>query len=131
MDTKTLLDRYDGRPLNIEELSTFEKWALDYFDNPEFIVDPTLEVTLELDITKANANYRAKHASIDGASFTAYLTYNLFKTVGAHYSFKCRCFDGKWYIFDNAPLMLPVATGDKERFSDVLIEDVHAMDWFL
>ena len=129
MDTKTLLERYEGRPLDIENLSTFEKWALDYFENPKNISDPTLEITLELDITAANDAYRKRHASTEGSSFTAYLTYTLFKTLGEHYSFKCRFFDNKWYIFDNPPLIFPVATGGSERFSDVLIENVHTMDW--
>lgn len=35
MDIKTLLERYEGKPLDIGKLSGFEKWALDYFDKPE------------------------------------------------------------------------------------------------
>jgi chloramphenicol O-acetyltransferase len=124
-----LLERYQGRLLDVETVSEYEQWALQIFHDRSVVADPSISLTLQLDITEAEAVYRRTYAQTPHASLTAYLTWQLLVALRRQPSLNWRRLEGRWYEFDNLPLFFPVAVGGNCRFQDVLLEDVAQADW--
>ena len=116
--------RYQGRKMQPEELTSYENWALDFFHQEEFVREPYLQMTLQVDITQALATYRARFGDNEQASFTSYLMWHLVQTSQQHHAFRYRKLSDGWYLFDNLPVFAPIAVGGEARFSEVLLEDV-------
>lgn len=123
-DLSELLERYSGTPVATEDLSRYERFALEFFHRKEIISDPNLELTVQLDITEANRIYRKHLHTIPGASLTACLSWCVLQAMKHHPEFRYRKIEGQWYQFDNLPLFFPVAVGSQERFNEVLLEGV-------
>jgi len=121
-----LINCYAGVLLKPEQLSEYQRWALEFFHEPQYVANPNLAITLQLDITTAYASY---NNSICRKSFTAYLIWKLIQSLKQHPCFNYRRIGTQWYDFKNLPLFFPVATGRAERFGEVLIENVRKMDW--
>lgn len=125
----SIIQKYDAIPLDTAALSTYEKWALQFFHDKEHISNPNLEMTLQLDVTDADKLYRQKFSNTPGASFTAYLYFGIIQTLKEYPPFSYRDVDGVWHHFKNAPLFFPIAIGGRERFYEAFIENVCQMNW--
>ncbi|MEL6535496.1 MAG: CatA-like O-acetyltransferase [Bacteroidota bacterium] len=124
MTVAEFLDRYAGRKLDMDSLSSYEQWALPFFHQQDVVKEPHLQMTLQLDITEALAYYRAEVKGMPGATFTAYLIWHLSQTTSRHPCFRYRCIEGEWYVLDNLPVFTPIAIGGDARFSETLLENV-------
>jgi chloramphenicol O-acetyltransferase len=124
----TLIHRFEGRLLAPERLSSYQRWAYQFF-HTDHLADPHLSITISLHLTEARVRYEQAFAQTPGASFTAYLTYQLVQALKIQPDFHTRHVGGQWYAFDNLPLYFPVAVGGDRRFKDVIIENVNRMDW--
>ncbi len=124
-----LLAAFDGELLDRRSLSSYEQWALDFFPDPDHILDPNIDMTLQVDISEALAVYRMHPEIARHGSFTARLTWALARAVRDIDCFCWRRLDGRWYRFNNLPLFIPIATGQRERFGEMLIENALHMDW--
>ncbi len=129
MELTQLLNEFQGTPLDIEKLSSYEKWALSFFHNEKEISDPHIDITLQLDISDAEKHYLSGPSKTAGTSFTAYLYWNLIQAMKKNPPFLWRCIDNRWYHFTNLPLSFPIIVGGKERFNDLLIKNVCSMSW--
>jgi len=124
-----ILSKYQGRSLKGEELSHYINWAMDYFHDEAHVTDPYLTMTLNLDLTLARNVYEESYKSVNGASFQAYLVWNLAKALQKEWTFSTRNIDGTWYLFDNLPIFTPIAVGGDLRFKDVIIENSTQLTW--
>ncbi|NEP88979.1 MAG: hypothetical protein F6K18_20280 [Okeania sp. SIO2C2] len=129
MDLQEALDRYHGTKLNLDELSKYQQWSFRYFHNEEFVLNPNLSVTIQLDLVKPREVYERSFQSTQGASFQGYLVWNLVKALSLEWTFCTRKIDGEWYLFKNLPVFFPIAVGGDNRFKNVIINDVISMDW--
>lgn len=119
---KQFIQNFNGRKLELDDRSTYEKWALEFFHNKEFVSNPLLNISLQIDITEAYQHYNEKYKNIESASFTAYLMWNIVKCASFHPTFRYRKINGEWYIFDRLPLFAPIALGGDVRFRDMLLD---------
>ncbi len=128
-DARALLERYRAEPYDLEPLGHYQRWAMSFFMQPANLLNPHVDTTLQLDVTRARELYEREFAGVPGASFSAFLTWRLLATLTDHPAFGLRCIDGSWYLLRNPGLYIPVAVGGRERFCDVLLEDVVGLDW--
>jgi chloramphenicol O-acetyltransferase type A len=129
MDIKELLTRYDGSPIDIEQLSDYEQSIMKFFHDRKYIDNPHIQMTLQFDITEGDRVYRKAFATHPDASLTAYLTWRLLQTVNNYPALNYRHIDGQWYKFNNLPLFFNVARKDNTRLQDVVIENATKMNW--
>ena len=129
MSLEAVLHRFEGAPLDTQRLSAYETWALRHFHNRSEVAQSHLEMTLQLDITPADAAFRSGPCEAGGATLTAYLYWCLLKALALHPCFTWRRIDGRWFAFNNLPLFFPVAVGGTERYNDVLVENALALAW--
>lgn len=120
---------WKGKNVKDMDLGEWEAWALDFFHNKDFIKDPWLQITIRLDITEARNNYLSNYKPVVGASFTAFLTWNLVRAMNKHPWSRTRKINGEWYCFDNLPLFFPVAVGGSKRFYEPVIYNSSICDW--
>lgn len=118
------IQKYKGRLLREEDFSSYEKWALYFFHKQDHTRDSCLQVTLQIDITKAMEHYTRHYKQMLGASFTAYLMWCVVQTAKKHPCFRYRKIQGQWYIFDELPLSIPIAVGGDVRFADLNLEPI-------
>ena len=129
MKLQEALEAYQGIKLQSNQLSKYQQWAFSFFHDEDFVVNPNLSITLELDLTDARNVYENSFQNTIGASFQAYLVWNLTKALCLHWTFCTRKIDGEWYLFKNPPVFFPIAVGGEDRFKHVIINDVTLMDW--
>ena len=129
MQLQHMLENYQGHLLVTDELSYYERWAMDYFHDDNLVADPYLSITLDLDLSLARENYQAHYQKAEGASFQGFLVWCLAKSLTKEWIFSTRNINGKWYRFDNLPIFCPIAVGGDLRFKDVILENVTALDW--
>lgn len=129
MTITEILEQFDGIPLDEERLGAFTRWALHYFHNPKEVTTPIVDMTLQFEITQADVVYRQRFAQTPGASFTAYLIWNLLRAEVRYPDFQYRHIDGKWYHLRQAPVFMPVATGQADRFRDVFLFQAYGKSW--
>ncbi len=120
--------RFRGSKLDLTSLSRYEQWALTFFPDSTHITDSCVDMTVQVDITDALQRYRTSSLATEG-SFTARLTWALTLAACDVECFCWRRLGDSWYRFENLPLFFPVATGRKERFGEVLLENVSGMEW--
>lgn len=116
--------RYAPHRIDPAELPGWLGWALDFFSGPD-LQNPHVDVTLQLDVTRAYARYQA---SPEAESFFSFLVWHLAQALAGHPSFNLRKIDGTWYRLDNPPIFVPVAVGGDERFQTLLLEDTYRQD---
>ncbi|AIY67589.1 hypothetical protein [Pseudoalteromonas piratica] len=129
MQLNTLLDTYQGQLLDEQDLSFYERWAMDYFHDDQLVSDPYLSITLDLPLAKARETYQRYYQSAEGASFQGFLIWCLAKALKSEWIFSTRNINGKWYRFDNLPIFCPIAVGGDLRFKDVILENVTSLSW--
>lgn len=128
MELIKILDDFQGTPLNLDTLSSYERWALTFFHNEEEVLDPNVDLTLQLDTTSAEKQYHQKYHDPKKSSLTAYLYWCLIQAMKKHACFSWRIIDKKWYQFKNLPLTFPILVDSRARFNDILIRNVFSMD---
>lgn len=102
-------------------------WSLKFFSEP-VLQNPHVDLTLQLDVTHAFAQYQARSQEGGQVSFFAFLVWHLAQTLAQHPSFNLRCVDGDWYVLRNPPIFIPVAVGGDTRFRDLVLENVYQQD---
>ncbi|NME68068.1 CatA-like O-acetyltransferase [Flammeovirga aprica] len=123
MEKDELLQKYGGKKLKMDEVSSYEQWSLDFFHQKEIVREPNLQMTLQVDITKGYQFYKENLKQYEGASFTAYLMWALVEAMKKHPYFRYRKLDDEWYVFDNLPVFSPIAVGGETRFTEIIVED--------
>jgi len=124
-----ILSKYQGRRLQGNELTKYTNWAMDYFHDEAHVSDPYITMTLNLDLSNARHVYNSSYKQVIGASFQAYLIWNLAKALRKEWSFSTRNIDGEWYLFEKLPIFTPIAVGGDLRFKDVVIEEPTELSW--
>lgn len=102
------------------------EWSLEFFTEPVVQI-PYLDITLQWDATDAYAAYQREKAA--GSSFFAFLLWHLAQILAQHPGFNLRHVDGQWYLLHNPPIFVPVAVEGKQRFQEMLLEDVYQQDY--
>ncbi|MBD0404502.1 MULTISPECIES: CatA-like O-acetyltransferase [unclassified Flammeovirga] len=123
MEKEELLQKYGGRKIKMDEVSSYEQWSLDFFHQKEIVREPNLQMTLQVDITEGYQYYQENLKQYEGASFTAYLMWTLVETMKKHPYFRYRKIEDEWYVFDNLPVFSPIAVGGETRFTEIIVED--------
>ncbi len=118
--------RYQPEAVDPASLGSWLAWALPFFSEP-VAQNPHVDLTLQLDVSRAHAAYLALPEGAR-ASFFAFLVWHLTQTLAQHDSFNLRCVDGEWYRLGNPPLFIPVAVGGPTRFRSLVLEDVQQLE---
>ena len=121
-------ESYLPEPIDPATLPGWLGWSLPFFSAP-VLQNPHVDMTLQLDVTNAFAQYRGLSPQGGQASFFAFLVWHLAQTLAQHPSFNLRCVDGYWYVLHNPPIFIPVAVGGDVRFRDLVLENVYQQDW--
>lgn len=127
---------YQAEPIDPALLAGWLDWSLPFFNAP-VLQNPHVDLTLQLDVTAAFAQYlRDKAGTASGiapwiqpVSFFAFLVWHLAQTLAQHPSFNLRCVDGVWVQLRNPPIFIPVAVGGAARFRDLVLENVYQQDY--
>ncbi len=129
MELNEIIEKFQGYKLSRDKLTPYESWALNFFHDKSHVSNPFLNVTMQLDISEARKNYLENYKPLTGASFTAFLTWNLIKSLKKQDCFSYRRFNDEWYRFDNLPVYIPVLVGNAFRFQEFFLEDVMESNW--
>lgn len=127
MTLEEILMQFGG--IEVDDASSYESWAMNYFHDKEIVQNPYLNMTVDVDLTDARKVYEKDYRAIQGASFQAYIIWNLLKALQEKSIFNTRKIGDKWYRFDNLPVFMPIAIGGDLRFKDALIYDTQGIDW--
>ena len=120
-ELSTLIEHWSARPLTEAESKGYLDWSLDFFTDNSVEQDPFVDITLQLDVTRAYAAYQA--ARVEGLSFFSFLVWHLARAMQGNLGFKLRKIEGKWWVLDNAPIVTPIAVGGEARFTELLLKD--------
>lgn len=118
-------------PIELSQLSPYEKWSLDFFSNPKHVFNPYLNICLQLDITGIQDIYKSSYQN-EFSTFTSYLTWKLLQTIKDFPTFSYRkCPESNsWYYYPKMPLIFPVALENKShRYNEVIIINDHFDNW--
>jgi chloramphenicol O-acetyltransferase type A len=118
--------RFAPSPLSESERQGWLAWSLPFFTDPTHPQNPHLSITLPLDVTAALRRHRAGDP---GATFFAWLAWSLLQVMAAHPAFLLRQVREEWWLIRNPPLVVPVAVGGRQRFVELVLEDVIAEPW--
>ena len=119
--------KYEPELIDAQTKQGWLNWSLDFFTDPNILQVPYLDITIQLDVTEAYAAYKAN--PVPGATFFAFLLWHLAQTLVAHPSFNMRFIENQWYILKNPPILIPVAIGGKERFWEVILENISTISY--
>lgn len=117
-----------GVPIDLTKLSSYESWALKFFSNPNEVLNPNLNLTIQFSI-KDTQNHYIKYYKNQYSSFTSYLTWKLLQSIKEIPELSFRCVENQWFYCESMPLIFPVALETKERFSEVVIEKAMFLNW--
>ncbi len=120
-------EKYQPVLLSNDLMEGYFEWSLNFFTDKSIIQNPFLDLTLQLDVTDAYKKYLTY--SNEKKTFFSFLIWNIVKAQSNNISFKLRLIDDKWYILNNAPVVVPVAVGGKQRLLTMLLEDVAISDY--
>ncbi len=129
MELNEIIEKFQGYKLSRDDLTPYECWALNFFHDKSQISSPFLNVTMQLDITEARQNYLENYKPLTGASFTAFITWSLIKSLKKQDCFSYRRLNDEWFKFNNLPIYIPVLVGKEFRFQEIFLEDVMNSDW--
>ncbi|WP_018691843.1 hypothetical protein [Algicola sagamiensis] len=129
MQLQEVLEKYQGEKLDLQKLSQYEQWALPFFHQENMVANPYLSITLDVNLTTARQVYEQDFQEVPGASFQAYIVWQLMKALHQEWTFSTRKIGNDWYVFKNLPVYFPIAIGGDARFKDALIENVVQMEW--
>jgi chloramphenicol O-acetyltransferase type A len=119
--------QYQPRLLDEKAKEGYLNWSLDFFTDPNVFQVPSIDITIQLDVTNAYQLYQSD--SIAGATFFSFLIWHLMQTLKNHFSFNLRRVENQWFILDNPPVMIPVAVGGKDRFREMLLENISQVSY--
>ena len=122
MLTPALLERFKASSIDFNRLDGWRRTTYEVFDFRQS-TNPAIDVTIQLDITEARADYARRYSSMDGASFNLYLYWRLLQSLYAIPEFNQRQVQGHWVQFDNLPFHCAVDLGS-HRVRLVVLEDV-------
>ncbi|MBE9174344.1 hypothetical protein IQ225_01600 [Synechocystis salina LEGE 06155] len=114
--------RYQPRLLTAEEREGYLDWSLDFFTDDRLLQIPYIDLTLQLDVTNAYGVYQRQRNGM--GSFFAFLLWHWMHCLQGQWEFRLRYDNQQWYVLDNPPAMVSVAIGGKQRFSEMLLENV-------
>ncbi len=120
-------DKYEPELIDARTKQGWLNWSLDFFCDPNILQVPYLDITIQLDVTEAYAAYKANR--VPGSTFFAFLIWHLAQTLVAHPSFNMRFIENQWYLLKNPTILIPVAVGGKERFCEVVLENVSKISY--
>ncbi|MBL1209658.1 CatA-like O-acetyltransferase [Geminocystis sp. GBBB08] len=120
-------EKYQPRLLNEIDKEGYLNWSLDFFTKNDILQNPSIDLTIQLEVTKAYKIYES--VKNKESTFFAFLIWNLVKILPNHFCFNLRLFENNWYILDNPPIVIPIAIGGKERFSEMVLEDVNQLSY--
>ncbi|OZG73937.1 hypothetical protein BTA51_09150 [Hahella sp. CCB-MM4] len=113
-------------PLDSDNPNTYVSWARSFFNDPRYILNPYLDITLHLDITNARSRYDAQNEG----TFTAFLYYYLIQALKKYPEFFYRYIDGQWLQVSNPALFFPIARNErKNRFYEAFIPNIFQLTW--
>ncbi|BAQ66809.1 CatA-like O-acetyltransferase [Geminocystis sp. NIES-3709] len=114
--------KYLPRLLTEDDKEGYLSWSLDFFTKTDILQNPTIDITLQLEVTEAYKIYETIRN--EKSTFFAFLVWNLVKVLPNHFCFNLRLLQHDWYILDNPPIVIPVAVEGKQRFSEMLLENI-------
>ncbi len=129
MELNEIIEKFQGYKLSRSDLTPYESWAMNFFHDKFQVSSPFLNVTMQLDITKARQNYLDNYKPLTDASFTAFITWNLLNSLEKQDCFSYRRLNDEWFRFENLPIYIPVLVGNEFRFQELFLEDVMRVDW--
>ena len=129
MEISEMLQNYEGKEIDLSSLPPYARCAIPYFATADNIINPHVQITIQLEITQALNQYRQHFKSTPGASFTAYLIWNLVQSMNKLKEFNYRLIGNKWYHFEHPPVFIPVAANGPDRFREVILEKVGKKTW--
>lgn len=120
---------YLPEPIDPAALPGWLSWSLPFFSEP-VLQNPHVDLTLQLDVSNAFAQYRHPPEPVAGqVSFFAFLVWHLAQTLAQHPSFNLRCVAGQWHVLRNPPIFIPVAVGGDVRFRELVLDNVYQQDY--
>jgi chloramphenicol O-acetyltransferase type A len=114
--------KYQPRLIDNEVKEGYLNWSLNFFTDPGVIQSPYVDLTIQLDVTDAYKFYKAD--STEEETFFGFLIWNLTQTLKNHFCFNLRFVQNQWFVLDNPPIVVPVAVGGKQRFREILLENI-------
>ena len=66
-DIQNLLKLYDGKLITKDRLTDFDKSAMEFFHDRNYVDNPHIQVTVQFDISDAENVYRKKFASLSSS----------------------------------------------------------------
>lgn len=119
--------KYESQLLDNKTKEGYLNWSLDFFTNPSILQVPYVDITLQLDITKAYQLYQSN--LVDGGTFFAFLLWNFAQILPRHPCFNLRLIENQWYIINNFSFVIPVAVGGNARFCEMILENVSKLSY--
>ena len=80
---------YLPQPIDPAALPGWLGWSLPFFSEP-VLQNPHIDLTLQLDVSNAFAQYQGRSQEGEQASFFAFLVWHLAQTLAQHPSFNLR-----------------------------------------
>ncbi|MFM1841417.1 MAG: hypothetical protein RLZZ490_148 [Cyanobacteriota bacterium] len=119
--------QYQPRLLTAVEREGYLDWSLAFFTDQSLLQIPYIDLTLQLDVTNAYQYYQAE--KVTGSSFFSFLLWHWMQCLRENWVFRLRYVNQQWYVLDNPPVMVSVAIGGKERFAEMLLENICYLDY--
>jgi chloramphenicol O-acetyltransferase type A len=113
---------YQPRLLDNSAKEGYLDWSLDFFTNPDISQVPYVDITIQLDVTNAYQSYQATPTT--GATFFSFLIWHLLQSLKNHCGFNLRLVKNQWFVLDNPPVVIPVAVNGKDRFREMVLENI-------
>lgn len=119
--------QYHPRLFTQAEREGYLDWSLAFFTDQSLLQIPYLDLTVQLDVTQAYQHYQGQ--SVAGSSFFSFLLWHWMQCLRSNWGFQLRYVNQQWYVLENPPVMVSVAIGGKERFSEMLLENSFSLDY--
>lgn len=129
MSISQLLEECKAQPLNLDEISSFDKEALLLFTNEDVFDDPYIAFSFDHDISIAKLTYTGLKEKIPSATFTSFLLWCAAKSLCENRQANFRLVQGQWYELFNPPFFMPVATGNASRLASIGLKNLKNMSF--
>jgi chloramphenicol O-acetyltransferase len=123
-----VLKKFDGKLVESKVLTGYQKFSLTFFTNTERVSNPHVSFTTQLNITSIYSTYETYYKNTPGATFTAYLKWNLIKSM-QDTALTWRYINNCWYEFKNLPLEISVYVGGENGQLLYYLENVAYLSW--
>lgn len=122
---ESLIEEYEGKPLHLGALGTFDQTVLNFFVNNDYVDDPFVDASLTHDISAAAKNFESLKNTHPKASFTAFLLWCAAKSLLEIRPLSWRFLNGTWYELQNPPFFMPIQTGNPEaRLTATILKNI-------